>query len=57
MTYVGSRFARVADSRYVFDEQMAARDETCEGEPDLLLLPQNDVAGLGDDSVQRGARL
>ena len=42
----------LADSRQIFDQQMAARQQASQREADLLRLAQDDLLGLADDVVQ-----
>ncbi len=42
----------LADAGQVFYEQVPAGKQTGEGEPDLLILAQDDLADAGDDGVE-----
>ena len=46
------RQRRLADARDVLDQQMAAREQAGEREPDLLLFAQDDAPDLIDDLLQ-----
>ena len=43
---------RLADARHVLDQQMAPCQEARDGEPDLPLLAQDDIADLGNDAFE-----